>query len=195
MPFAVELYFDPASEATIRRTWQAIARAGFKSPMFVEDPRQRAAGYRPHVSLAVYDDDTLDVDNLIQDLASYAPTIAPFSLALSTIGLFPTAEGVVFLGVTVTTDLLELHTGFHRAFAGYADRLRPYYAVGNWVPHCTLSSGVSVDDSAAILPICWPIPLPLQVQVEEIGLAKVSPVHCDLLFVSKLDIRGADITS
>jgi 2'-5' RNA ligase len=179
MPFAVELYFDPASEATIRRIWQAIAQAGLKSPML-------EAGYRPHVSLAVYDGDTLDVANLIQDLRSYAPTIAPFSLALSTIGLFPTAEGVVFLGVTVTKDLLELHTGFHRAFARYAGQLRSYYAVGNWVPHCTLSAGVSVDDSAAILPICWSTPLPIQGQVEEIGLAKVSPVHCDLLFVISL---------
>lgn len=182
MPFAVELYFDPASETTIRRIWQAIAQVGLKSPML-------EAGYRPHVSLAVYDGDSLDVNSLIQDLAAYAATIAPFNLTLSSIGLFPTAEGVLFFGVTVTKDLLELHAGFQRAFARYADRLRPYYAVGNWVPHCTLSSGVAVDDSAAILPICWSTSLPLQGQVEEIGLAKVSPVHCDLLFVGKLDLR------
>jgi len=182
MPFAVELYFDPASETTIRRIWQAIAQAGLNSPML-------EAGYRPHVSLAVYDDDILDANSLIQDLAAYAPTTAPFSLALSSIGLFPTAEGVLFFGVTVTKDLLELHTGFHRAFARYADRLRPYYTVGNWVPHCTLSAGVSVEEVTAILSICWSKPLPIQGQVEEIGLAKVSPSRCDFLFVSQLGIR------
>ncbi len=179
MPFAVELYFDPASEATIRRIWQAIAQAGLKSPML-------EAGYRPHVSLAVYDGDTLDVNSLIQELAAYALTIAPFSLTLSSIGLFPTAEGVLFFGVTVTKDLLELHTGFHRAFARYADRLRPYYAAGKWVPHCTLSFGVSVEESVTILPICWQTPLPIQGQVEEIGLGEVSPSRCDFLSVTSL---------
>ena len=80
MPYAVELYFDKATEITLRRIWQAIAEAGFKSPML-------DAGCRPHISLAVYDNDALDVDSLQQDLTAYAETVSSFKLVLSNIGI------------------------------------------------------------------------------------------------------------
>ena len=48
MPFVVELYFNPSTEACIRDVWEAIDDAGISDSM----PK---GGYRPHVSLGVCD--------------------------------------------------------------------------------------------------------------------------------------------
>jgi len=47
MPFAVEMYFDPATEAEIRALWNSLAQAGVSS-------RLPDSGSRPHISLAVF---------------------------------------------------------------------------------------------------------------------------------------------
>ena len=69
-------------------------------------------GYRPHISLAVYDGEAIDVENLRQNLIAYANSTQPFELVLSNLGLFPTEEGVIFLGVTVTQKLMKIHANF-----------------------------------------------------------------------------------
>jgi len=179
MSYAIELYFDTHTETAVRQIWQAIAGTGCKSAML-------EAGYRPHISLAVYDRDTLDLASLQQTLLAYARALPPFALTFATVSSFPTSEGVIFLGVTVTQKLLAMHAHFHRVFARYAEACRPYYKVGHWVPHCTLSFGVSAGESAQILPLCWRTPFPLSGQVQEIGLANVSPARCEFLFVTAL---------
>lgn len=174
MPFAIELYFDEVAEAAVRHIWQAIADAGFKSPM-------QDAGYRPHISLAVYDDDALDLDGLQQTLKSFVGTLPPFFVDLSNIGIFPTNEGIIFLGATVTQTLQRIHADFHAAFAEFAGDLRPYYQVNHWVPHCTLAYGLSPDEIAAILLLGWQAPLPLRAQACQIGIAQVSPMSCEFI--------------
>jgi 2'-5' RNA ligase len=180
MPYAIELYFDSQAETAVRHIWQAIADAGSSSPML-------EAGHRPHVSLAVYDSEDLDTAESGQALASFARLLAPFPLLLSHIGIFATAEGVLYLGATATEDLLALHARFHDVFADYAHHLRPYYRVGRWVPHCTLAHELSAAACADLLPLCWSAPLPLQVTVQEIGISRVSPTSCDFTFVYPLE--------
>ncbi len=107
MPFAVEMYMDAESEAGIRRAWDALAEAGVKSAML-------DAGYRPHVSLGVCEE--LNVDGLARELSSFAEKVSPFALTLSSVGLFPSSEGVIFLGVTPTQRLLDVNRGFHQLF-------------------------------------------------------------------------------
>lgn len=183
MPYAIELYFDDAADVAVRRIWRSITQAGFKSPML-------DAGYQPHVSLGVYDNDALNLDDLRQTLFTYAGTLAPFSLDLSNIGIFPTAEGVLFLGATVTQKLQWIHAGFQAVFESYAGELRPYYRVGHWVPHCTLSYGLKAAEIAAILPLCRQTPLPLRALVQKIGIAKVSPLSCEFIIQLDLNIPG-----
>lgn len=180
MPFAIELYFDEAADAAVRHIWQAIAAAGIRSPML-------EAGYQPHISLAVYDNDALDLAGLKQTLNSFVATLPPFFVDLANIGLFPTNEGVIFLGATVTQKLQQVHAGFHAAFIEFARDLRPYYQVNHWVPHCTLAYGFSCDEIATILPLCWQTPLPLHAQMCQIGIAQVSPVSCE--FISQLQLK------
>ena len=172
MPFVVELYFDPSTEACIRGAWKAIDDVGISDSM----PK---GGYRPHVWLGVCD--RLETDSLAQELSTFAAGVAPFQLSFPNIGIFSTSEGVVYLGVTLTEQLLNLHTAFHKIFKKYAEEQREYYTVGRWVPHCTLAFGLSEHQIAETVTICRQIDLPVSTEVKEIGLVKVSTTGCQRL--------------
>jgi 2'-5' RNA ligase len=166
LAYAVEMYFDVLTDSTVRGMWQSIATAGVPSPMLV-------GGYRPHVTLAVYDalkDDGWFASTL-EVLAGVAPSI---QLTLGSYGIFPTAEGVLFLGVTVTDALQELHSSFHAWFADYKVGLRGYYAPDHWIPHCTLGLGLSVAQMTAAIEACAGVALPLTAKVTSFGLVEVS---------------------
>lgn len=171
MPFAVEMYLDAESEASVRRIWKALAEAGLKSAML-------EAGYRPHVSLGVCEE--LHVEGLSRELLSFVQSISPFALTLSSVGLFPSSEGVIFLGVTPTQALLDVSEAFHQFFGKYAQAQRAY-RVGSWVPHCTLAFGLPPEKVSTAVDICLRAPLPISSRVEEVGIAKVSPISAEVL--------------
>ena len=173
MPFVVELYFDPSTEARIRGAWNAIDDAGISDSM----PK---GGYRPHVSLGVCD--YLETDSLAQELSTFATSAAPFRLSFPNIGIFSTSAGVVFLGVTVTEELLSVHAAFHKIFKKHAQDQREYYTVGRWVPHCTLAFGLSEHQIAKVVTICRQIILPISTKVKGISVVKVSPTSCRTLY-------------
>ena len=177
MPFVVELYFDPATETSIRDVWKAIDEAGISDSM----PK---GGYRPHVSLGVCDH--LETDSLAQELSIFATGVTPFRLSFPNIGIFSTSEGVVYLGVTVTEQLLNLHKAFHKIFKKYAKEQREYYTVGRWVPHCTLAFGLSEAQIVEAVAVCRRIVLPTSTEVREIGVVEVSPTSCQTLFSRSL---------
>lgn len=178
MPFVVELYFDPSTEEHIRDVWKAIDEAGISDSM----PK---GGYRPHVSLGVCDH--LETDSLAQELSTFAASITPFRLSFPNIGIFSTAEGVVFLGVTVTEALLSVHAAFHKIFQKHAGEQREYYTVGQWVPHCTLAFGLSETQIVEAVTVCRRIVLPTSTKVSEIGVVKVSPINCRMLYSFNLN--------
>ena len=178
MPFAVELRFDALAEERIRNAWNIIHEAGIGSSLL-------DAGYRPHISLGVCN--RLDPNAFEAELASFAAGVTPFGLSLSSVGVFPGAEGVVFLGVTVTGRLLEVHAAFHKIFKKRAREQSEHYAIGKWIPHCTLAFGLSERQIAEAVKICRKIHLPIFAEVREIGLVEASPNSCDALCLYKLD--------
>ena len=98
LPFVAELYFDPSTEECIRGAWKAIIdEAGISASM----PK---GGYRPHVSLGVCN--YLEPNAFEKELSTFAASVTSFRLSVPNIGIFSTSEGVVFLGVTVTEQLL-----------------------------------------------------------------------------------------
>ena len=177
MPFVVELYFDPSTEERIRGAWKVIDEAGVSDSM----PK---GGYRPHISLGVCD--RLETDSLAQELSTFAASITPFRLSFPNIGIFSTSEGVVFLGVTVTEALLNVHAAFHKIFKKHAEDQREYYTVGSWVPHCTLAFGLSEGQIVEAVTVCRQIDLPISAEVKGIGMVKVSPTSCQTLFSCSL---------
>ena len=97
------------------------------------------------------------------------------------------------MGVTVTDYLLDVHdylldvhAAFHKFFKKYAGEQSEHYAVGKWVPHCTLAFGLPERQIAEAVSICRGIPLPVSTEVKEIGLMEVSPNSCQTLCLRKL---------
>jgi 2'-5' RNA ligase len=131
MPYAVELFFDAATEAAIRRFRDSLSPSG------------GLQNGRPHVSLGGCRDvrDTIALTRALETLA--AEQTGPLPVSLAYLGVFPGDEGVMFHGVTVTTPLLLLHRRFHAQFTPTAIDWSPFYQPGLWVPHCTLAYGLS----------------------------------------------------
>ncbi|MCX6048920.1 MAG: 2'-5' RNA ligase family protein [Chloroflexi bacterium] len=140
--YAVELYFDPALSAKIRRLWETIHTTCGGA----------AVGVEPHISLAVVD--TPQPDQLQQLTKIFAQQHAPLPIALDAIGTFPSAEGVVYLAPVVTLALLELHRDFHQQLADNALIAYPYYRPGQWIPHCTVGIQLPAEKIADALACC-----------------------------------------
>jgi 2'-5' RNA ligase len=172
MPIAIEMYFDQATDAKVRQMWSAIADLSVPSHMI-------DASYRPHVTLAVCDE--LDHTGFAPALERYVKAFLPLTINFPNFGIFP--GGVVFLGVTVTTEILTRHALFHdRLFRHYTKSQGSYYLVGNWVPHCTLAFGLSPTKALKALKVCYAEPLPISATVNTIGVVNASPTSCSLLY-------------
>ncbi|GIV97098.1 MAG: 2'-5' RNA ligase [Herpetosiphonaceae bacterium] len=164
MPYAIELFLDPQAAGEVRRLWDALAQSGVSSRM-LERP------YRPHISLAVCDD--LDLAAAEQELVAFARRMAVFPVSLSSLACFLTDPTVLFLGVTTTSELLDMHRDFHRSFAAYAHMPWSYYVPDQWVPHCTLAFGLEPTLLPKAVEVCRQQPLPIRARLEQIAIVNV----------------------
>jgi 2'-5' RNA ligase len=173
MPFAIECYFDAASDKRVRQLWQLLANAQNADYMI-------KSGHDPHFSLAIADNEQLDEEKVCSALQQFAAETAPFTVNFSAISVFPGDENVLFLGLTVTEALLRIHRRCHTLLADHITTPRPYYLPDRWVPHCTI--GYKLSDS--ILGACVGLVAELAdtllnqlIQVESLGMIRIPKVH------------------
>ncbi|MCB0090134.1 MAG: 2'-5' RNA ligase family protein [Caldilineaceae bacterium] len=150
MGYAVELYVDAQMEFAVRGLWQTLADRGVTSLM-------PDLGARPHISLTVFDE--LYPPDVHEALQNFAAEVAPIPLQFSAVGIFPTAEGVVFLAPVVTQRLLDVHADFHARMAALGRQSLPYYRPGNWVPHCTVAMNLPPEQIPTAVAICKAAPV------------------------------------
>jgi len=151
--FAIELRLDTAATAAVAELWAALDRAGETS---LATARHRV----PHVSLAVFE--TLDRAVVERPLAGALSDALGLPLVLGSLGFFPGAAPVAFLGVAPTRALLEAHRVTLAALEPGIGGLWPHYGPDALVPHCTLA--MAVRDPARVaaavagrLPIAAPV--------------------------------------
>ena len=171
MPFAVELFFDPAAEQRVRDVWMELARAKVNS--FMIDGQ-----YRPHLTLGVLNEYASPAFE--NEFQRYTEKLEKISLKLDCLGIFPRPEGVVYLGAVVTDQLLSVHREFQNRFANLMTGVRPYYLPGNWIPHCTLAYGLSMEAIPTAIEVCSRVTFPISATVAEISLVEV-PKHREVL--------------
>jgi hypothetical protein len=163
----VELALDHDAARDVDALCGLLGAAGIASL------RDAPPDVHPHVSLAVASSG--DPEAIAAALAGLAGAGLPV-LELSSVGAFVAPAPVVFLGVTVTPALLELHESAHRRLAAAGVELWAHYEPGRWVPHCTLSMrpaslGAAFEAlSAARLPIAA---APVALRVVEVPTGKV----------------------
>ena len=168
MGYAIELNLDPDSARKVMGLWEALARAGIDSTML-------DVGAYPHISLAVFDE--LDPDILADELSTFARGEQPLAVRFSSVGTFPTQEGVVFLAPVVTAELLGLHSRFHQLLSSAGLEPLAYYRPGSWVPHCTAAIDLSPDKVPAAVELCWNEGFFGESLLVELGLIEFRPVR------------------
>ncbi|MXX04776.1 MAG: 2'-5' RNA ligase family protein [Gemmatimonadetes bacterium] len=168
MGYAIELFYDDASEQAVRHIWDGLGRV-------LGQPSLSELGARPHVSLAVYGD-ALDTTGFPERLLEFARSIDPFDFTLSSLGTFPGQEGVVFLAPVVTRRLLEVHAQFHEVFSKHENAGMGYYLPGNWVPHCTIAIDLWAAEVIEAVAYGREAFQPISGRYREIGLVEFRPV-------------------
>ena len=145
MAFAVILYFDRATEASVQALWDALAERGVSSVM-------ATMGIRPHISLMGWEG--LAPESLRHELADLAAHTAPLITRLSAVCTFPTDQGVVYLAPVVTTELVKLHETFHARLSSLGISSFDYYRPASWIPHCTVALNLPPEGVLVAMDIC-----------------------------------------
>ena len=161
MPFGAVLLFDEETEAKVKGAWTALADAGVSRSM-------RMPGFRPHLSLSV--GDRLEVERVGEGLASLARSAPPLPVGLPGLGIFADT-GVVYVGVTPTEALLDLHRRVDAVCEG-AGSLEDWYRPDGWVPHVTLAFGLDANGLADAVRVLAGLPLKLAARAEVLALVE-----------------------
>ena len=130
MVHSIELVFDRDTEAAIRRIWDDLAGAGIPS---------QAPASRPHVTLAVAESISAEVDGLLSPVSERIP----LDCAVGAPVLFGRTSAVFARLIVPTAELLSLHAEVHRLCGPYLlPAPMPNSLPGQWTAHVTLARRV-----------------------------------------------------
>jgi hypothetical protein len=177
--YAIELFFSKEVEDYIRKKWRDLSLNNITSSIY------EIEGIRPHVTLAVYD----EIENIIEfkhDFEEYFNDIDSMEgVIFIDVGIFPTT-GAVFMKPTITRELIDFHSNYHRAFEKYSRYANHYYIPGNWNPHCTFAIGLNNEEISRVVSCIIQDFKPIKGLITEIGLVHI--IHDGSRFVSSKTI-------
>jgi len=159
--YALELFFDPQAESTVRTLWASLEARGLRSMATAGHCR-----HRPHVSLLVAEQLTLDQARAAVEPMTEATDVA---LRLGSVAVFPGRAGVVYLAVTPTRRLLRLHHALHTHLAAVGVESGRHYLPDAWVPHCTLAQGLTHEQVATAVHAVKRL-RPIDADIVEVGV-------------------------
>lgn len=151
MALSVCLLLDPVADRAVRRLWAQLEEHGIPT-LLTHTHRQHV----PHVSYAVYR--TFDVEAVL-DHVTALPAGGPVELRFDVVGLFRRRRGA--LVAASTPELLRRQAAVVEAGCRAGADLHRYYRPGDWVPHCSLSTGVRRDAMGTMATAAFDV-LPLE---------------------------------
>jgi hypothetical protein len=167
LAYSVELYFDAEITGRIMALTEMVYKACGGVDLI-------GLGLRPHISLAGYE--RVDEQALTSVLSQLAQHTSPLPIKLDAIGVFPTAQGVVYLAPVVTPQLLHLHAEFSaQAAAGHL--AHPYYQPGAWIPHCTVAGDLAPEQVGEAVRLCLQSQVFGSGRLVEAGIIEHRPVR------------------
>ncbi len=143
MSRGVVLWPDERAAAAVRGLWDALSARGLPS---LTTHTHRL--HQPHCSLSVAED--LSADQAL-DAVGVVPS-RPIPLLIGSVGVFP-PQGALFLACVANQALLAEQRRVHLALAPVAVEPWPYFEFDAWVPHITLSMGMTPDELATAIPL------------------------------------------
>lgn len=165
MPFAIELFFDPRCETRLRRLISNLRQAQLGGTVLIEDVKARF-----HITLAICDDVNEPVMcEVLQDIARNTHALP---VILSSLGLFPSAETVMFLAPVVDQEMLDVHRAVFERLDEFTESPWKLYAPGRWVPHCTLALKLPRDGVQKALEHLMESTFPITGELIDIGVSE-----------------------
>jgi 2'-5' RNA ligase len=168
MPFTAQLDLDAAANAQLNEIAERLEEiAGLQTVRQIGDVH--------HISLGVYDD--VSVEPFVDELQRFAEPVEPIPIRLASIGVFPGARSVLYLGPVVTEELLALHRRYHGALAGFAQSCWEHYRPARWVPHVTLAVEVEPESLGEVFAAVRKHWAPHDVRLDAMRFIRFRPVE------------------
>jgi 2'-5' RNA ligase len=165
MPFALDLFFDPKCEARIRRLSRGLRETQIGGTVVIEDVKAR-----PHITLSVCD--AVDETIMCAVIEQMAMKIAALPVSLSSLGMFPGDETVLFLAPSADAELIAVQAELHARLTEFTHTPWKLYAPGRWVPHCTLAMRLGREGVLKALDILMESTFPITGELVEIGVSE-----------------------
>jgi 2'-5' RNA ligase len=159
MPYAVTLRLDANAAAHVRRLQAVLA-----ADDLVE--------YAPHVTLAVYPDDSR-IDALQRTVEALVAQWSALPVEFAALGVFPGPESVLWVAPVVTAELLRRNAELVAALPAAS----PHYRGGGWVPHVTLAQPLAEDRAAAAIAALVPVWQPFSGLLDRVDIVHFMPVQ------------------
>ncbi|WDP92183.1 MAG: hypothetical protein HUN04_21655 [Desulfobacter sp.] len=166
MAYSIELYFDTGFERKILKLWELLSESGLPSIM-------QKIGSRPHVAISILDSiNKADIPGILRFLEKRHH---PFEILFPAISLIPGGHGAVVLSPSPNGRLIDIQNDLydHLIERGYSPRA--FYQPDNWLPHCTVSKEMALDESIETIRICAQAFVPGPATVAAAGIIEFRP--------------------
>ena len=145
MVHSVELTFDDATDAAVRRVWDDLMAAGVRS-----QAGHRSPSNRPHVTLTVAE----QMDEAVNDALRTVLDRLPMPCTIGAPMLFGARTFTLVRLLVPSTELLALHTEVDWACRPHLPKgTLPHADPGQWTPHVTLARRVPPDHLATAMTV------------------------------------------
>ncbi|KAJ4747608.1 RNA ligase/cyclic nucleotide phosphodiesterase [Rhynchospora pubera] len=175
--YAVELYFDPALENQVLKSWNVLARRQLSTHLI-------DISARPHLTLLSFpaSSSSLDPLRLLSPLRSLAARLDPVPISLSSISSFPdtgtgAGTGTLFFAPVPTAPLLGLHAQLCELIKKEGVEPPEGYRADAWVPSCAVAMEVPKTRLAEAFCVLRDMKLPVSGYGMDIGLVEFPPVR------------------
>lgn len=142
MGFAISFQSDHPSAEPIRALWREVEH-------FEDAPSMAPLGYPPHVTLAIYEGDSVEEGQVRNALDHASRHLKALILTFDTIRSFEGSTTVLWASPRYCRNLVDTHAAIHAAID--PKHCRPHYRPGMWIPHCTLGMRITGDRKRAAL--------------------------------------------
>lgn len=164
--YAVIVYFDHVSEGNIRRIQSEVSRVTGNT--YLSDNR-----ILPHITLTLFSKESFQ--EILEDLASFAPELRDMSVSLSSIGIFNSTPAVVNLLPVVSDELIRIHASLTGILSRHISDFNPYYERSNWVPHCAVAVNIAPDELTGAIETTCRLFTPMTCTFSALSLVECNP--------------------
>ena len=166
MTYSIELYFDRRFEEKLRSLWDELEKAGLPSVF-------SKMGSRPHLTLIILD--RCDEDHVAGLIDRHVKRHFKFSIAFPAFSIIPGVRNSVFLTPVIKPELIDIQRKIANLLEENGYAIQKHYEPHNWLPHCSISKGLSPAEALKTLEVCLYHGIKGETWVTDIGFIKFRP--------------------